>query len=104
MKELIKGVLLFVFDWLVVSIFYYFSILVFVGDTMQKIFRTPTMPLFSIFMDILLVVAVSYVANRRLIKAKNTTFMITQVLFGASFIALFIAALGALADGIMNNA
>ncbi len=102
MKEIIKGLSLFTFDWLVVILFYYFGILETIGDAVKKIFNTPT-PFFIVgfVIAILLVVIASYILNAKVVKAKKVTFIISQALFSLSFIVFAIMLVQALVRGIM---
>lgn len=104
MKEISKGFLLFISNWILVAVFYYLSILVVAGNILQKIFNTRTAPEVSIFVNIFLIVFISYFLNKKFVKAKKITFIIAQSVFGISALVITILALQAVARGIMMNA
>ena len=104
MREAIKGLLLFFVNWIVAAIFFILEIPVIVGNFLQKVLKTPTMPAISVLVDILLVVAVSYLVNTKFVKAERLTFAIAQTLFGISALALFVMAMQVIARGILMNA
>ena len=104
MKEIVKGLILFVLSWTFVIVFYYLPIMIYIGELLQKLLNTPTMPAFSILVDICLIVLISYFLNKKFIYAKKLTFIISESIFGISVIILYLTMLQAIADGILMNA
>jgi len=87
MKAL-KGVfLLFIVDWIIAFFLFITRILLLVGNLIQDLLRSPTIPFSSFFVIILLIVLIGYILNQRFIKASKKIFIISQGLFGVSFLA-----------------
>jgi hypothetical protein len=103
MREIAKGLVLFILNWALVIVFYHLSILVYIGKLLQILMNTPSMPAASILVDVFLVVFVSYFLNKKFIKAGKLTFVISASLFGFSAIVLFLLAVRAVVRGILMN-
>lgn len=85
MKAL-KGVfLLFIVDWIIAFFLFITRILLLVGNLIQDLLRSPTIPFSSFFVIILLIVLIGYMLNQRFIKASKKIFIISQGLFGGQF-------------------
>jgi len=104
MKELKNVVLLLIIDWVVTFLFYITGVLVLVGKLVQNLLRSPAMPFSSFFVNILLIVLIGYILNQRFIKASKKIFIISQGLFGVTFLALLYMVFSAFARGILSNA
>lgn len=104
MREVLKGLVLFVLDWLLVILFYESSILVSIGNILQNVLKTSTIPTISYFVDIITIWLISYFVNNKLFRAEIKTFIIVQILFGVSAVVLLTMIFEAVARGILMNA
>lgn len=104
MKELKGVVIMFVIDWIITFLLYITGILVLVINLVQDLVRSPTAPVSSIYLDIILIVLISYILNWRFIKVSKKPFILSQVLFVVSLLALIIIVFRAMARGVLMNA
>lgn len=88
MGEIAKAFQVFVCDWLLMLLFFLSSALVFIGYALQNLLKTPTFPANSIFVDIALISLISHFLNKKFIKARMSTFIIVQLLFGACVVGV----------------
>ncbi|OGC52130.1 hypothetical protein A2982_01405 [candidate division WWE3 bacterium RIFCSPLOWO2_01_FULL_39_13] len=88
MNRILKILKLFMFDWVLVVIFYFAEIFVNIGHFVQGITNSYQMPSSSFLLSFSIIISLVYALNKVLKIAKIADFIISQVLFLASVAGL----------------